>query len=323
MLESLLKSVFGSKHDRDRPPGVADRRRDQPGLRVVPRLTDDGLRGKTAEFKARIAEALKASTTPRPARPRNGRPWTTCCPRRSPPSRKPAAAWCGRRLGTWSGSRCLGHGALRRAAHRRHRAPRGQDRRDGDRRRQDAGRHPAALSERAHRARAPTWSPSTTTSRGATASGWARSSSSSGSRSAASRTRWTRRAPRGQYALRHHLRHQQRVRLRLPARQHGGAPRAPRAARLRLRDRRRGRLGPDRRGAHAAHHLAARSSTATRSSTSSSRVVERLVRAPDAAGEPAARRGREAARTSREQGVRGRASSCCRSSARRPSTSAS
>ena len=58
------------------------------------------------------------------------------------------------------------------------------------------------------------------------------------------------------YAVRHHLRHQQRVRLRLPARQHGGRPRRSACQReLHLRDRRRGRLDPDRRGAHAADHL--------------------------------------------------------------------
>ena len=54
---------------------------------------------------------------------------------------------------------------------------------------------------------------------------------------------------------RHHLRHQQRVRLRLPARQHGDARRGALPARPALRHRRRGRLDPDRRGAHAAHHL--------------------------------------------------------------------
>ena len=62
-----------------------------------------------------------------------------------------------------------------------------------------------------------------------------------------------RRAPRG-LRLRHHLRHQQRARLRLPARQHGGLARGVRAARPPLRDRRRGRLDPDRRGAHPADH---------------------------------------------------------------------
>ena len=53
----------------------------------------------------------------------------------------------------------------------------------------------------------------------------------------------------------HHLRHEQRVRVRLPARQHGDADRSVRAARLSVRDRGRGRLDPDRRGAHAADHL--------------------------------------------------------------------
>ena len=50
------------------------------------------------------------------------------------------------------------------------------------------------------------------------------------------------------------LRHQQRVRLRLPARQHGLGPGGLRPARPLLRDRRRGGLHPDRRGADAADH---------------------------------------------------------------------
>ena len=56
---------------------------------------------------------------------------------------------------------------------------------------------------------------------------------------------------------RHHLRNEQRVRVRLPARQHGVRGGGPPAARARLRDRRRGRLDPDRRSAHAADHLGA------------------------------------------------------------------
>ncbi len=44
------------------------------------------------------------------------------------------------------------------------------------------------------------------------------------------------------YAVRHHLRHQQRVRLRLPARQHEVRARNDGAARPQLRDRRRGRI---------------------------------------------------------------------------------
>ena len=54
---------------------------------------------------------------------------------------------------------------------------------------------------------------------------------------------------------RYHLRHEQRVRVRLPARQHGADGRPDGAARPGLRDRRRGRQHPDRRGAHAADHL--------------------------------------------------------------------
>ena len=60
---------------------------------------------------------------------------------------------------------------------------------------------------------------------------------------------------RAQYARRHHLRHQQRVRLRLPARQHEVPAGGHGPARLLLRHRRRGGLHPDRRGAHAADHL--------------------------------------------------------------------
>ena len=54
---------------------------------------------------------------------------------------------------------------------------------------------------------------------------------------------------------RHHLRHQQRARLRLSARQHEVPAGGHGPARARLCDRRRSRLHPDRRGAHAADHL--------------------------------------------------------------------
>ncbi len=60
---------------------------------------------------------------------------------------------------------------------------------------------------------------------------------------------------RGPVRLRRHLRHQQRAGLRLPARQHEDARPRDGAARARLRHRRRGRLDPDRRGAHPADHL--------------------------------------------------------------------
>ena len=62
------------------------------------------------------------------------------------------------------------------------------------------------------------------------------------------------RAPR-RLPCRHHVRHEQRVRLRLPARQHGVLAGAAGPAGAHVRDHRRGGLDPDRRGADAAHHL--------------------------------------------------------------------
>ena len=64
-----------------------------------------------------------------------------------------------------------------------------------------------------------------------------------------------RQAAPGGVPLGHHLRAEQRVRLRLPARQHEVPPAGLRAARAQLRHRRRDRLDPHRRGAHPAHHL--------------------------------------------------------------------
>ncbi len=61
------------------------------------------------------------------------------------------------------------------------------------------------------------------------------------------------RVPRGR-----HLRDQQRVRLRLSPRQHGGSRGRPRAARAPLRDRGRSGFRAHRRGAHSAHHLRSR-----------------------------------------------------------------
>jgi hypothetical protein len=61
-------------------------------------------------------------------------------------------------------------------------------------------------------------------------------------------------APR-RLRLRRDLRHQQRTRLRLSARQHEVRARPDGPARPQLRDRRRSRLDPGRRGAHAADHF--------------------------------------------------------------------
>ena len=62
------------------------------------------------------------------------------------------------------------------------------------------------------------------------------------------------RAARG-LSGRHHLRDQQRARLRLPPRQYEILARPDGPAAVHLRDRRRGGLDPDRRGAHAADHF--------------------------------------------------------------------
>ena len=89
-----------------------------------------------------------------------------------------------------------------------------------------------------------------------------------------------RRAPEG-LRLRRHLRDEQRVRLRLPARQHEVRAREHGPARSRLRDRRRGRLDPDRRGPHAPHHLRAprkRTPTSTTAATASSLTSSRAPR---------------------------------------------
>ena len=59
---------------------------------------------------------------------------------------------------------------------------------------------------------------------------------------------------RGGLRRRHHVRHEQRVRVRLPPRQHGHGAGPAGAARALLRDRRRGRQHPHRRGADAADH---------------------------------------------------------------------
>ncbi len=115
--------------------------------------------------------------------------------------------------------------ALRRAAHGRHRAARRAHRRDEDGRREDAGGHAARLPQRAGRAGASTWSRSTTTWPSATPSGWGPSTASSACRWASSSTGKDFAERRARIRLRRHLRHQQRVRLRLPAGQHGAASR--------------------------------------------------------------------------------------------------
>jgi hypothetical protein len=147
---------------------------------------------------------------------------------------------------------------LRRAAHGRRRAALRLDRRDEDRRGQDARLDAAGVPQRARPARACTSSRSTTTWPSSTPSGWAASTGSSASTVGVilPGDDDPDRAQARPVRLRHHLRHQQRVRLRLPARQHGDVARPrTRCSAATLRDRRRGRLDPHRRGPHAADHL--------------------------------------------------------------------
>ena len=98
--------------------------------------------------------------------------------------------------------------------------------------------------------------------------------------------------------VRHHLRHEQRARLRLPARQHGVEQRRAGPARPQLRDRRRGRLDPGRRGPHPADHQ--------RPGRPADEVVRRVrPRRPAAAARPRLRGRREEAHR-RRPGVRHR-----------------
>ena len=152
----------------------------------------------------------------------------------------------------------MGHGALRRAALRRRGAPQGQDRRDGHGRRKDprsdAPRIPqrTGTQGRAHgdgqqlpgQARLRMDGPDVRIPR--TVGGLHRRYAAQFRRPAAS------------LHGRHHLRHEQRIRLRLSARQHGLVAQRPRTAQAPLRHRRRGRLGAHRRRPHAADHLRSR-----------------------------------------------------------------
>ena len=159
-----------------------------------------------------------------------------------------------------------GNAPLRRPDDRRHGAARRLDRRDEDRRGQDADRDAGGRAQRARRQGRPPRD---------------RQRLPGPPRRRVDVADLPRPRPLGRRAAehaalpgearrvrrRHHVRHELRVRLRLPARQHGDvaggegpARRADRRGRQAdrhapLRDRRRGRQHPDRRGADAADHL--------------------------------------------------------------------
>ncbi len=229
------------RHDR-RSRQAAVRLGQRPG-RQVPE--EDGRRHQRSRAGARGAVGWRAARAHRPLPRAAGR-------RRD--ARRPAGR------GLRHGARGLQADArpapLRRPADGRHGAASGQDRRDEDRRRQDAGRDAAGLPQRArgqgrargHRQRLP----------GAPR----RRLDGADLRVPRPLGRLHRARPgrgRAQAGLwrRHHLRDQQRVRLRLPARQHEVLAREHGPARLQLRDRRRGRQHPGRRGADAPDHLGA------------------------------------------------------------------
>ena len=143
---------------------------------------------------------------------------------------------------------------LRRAADRRHGPPRRRDRRDEDRRGQDPDRDARRLPQHARRRRRPRRHRQRLPGPPRRRMDDADLRGARGHRGLDPGGRRPRH-PQAQIRLRRHLRDQLRVRLRLPARQHVAGARALRPARPPLRDRRRGRQHPDRRGAHAADHL--------------------------------------------------------------------
>ncbi len=147
-----------------------------------------------------------------------------------------------------------GHAPLRRSARGRRGAASGQDRGDAHRRGQDARGDAAVLSQRPHgqgRAHRHGERLPRPPRRGVDGAHPPLPRPFRGrGRAADGPRRQAGRLPGG-----HHLRNQQRVRLRLPARQHGHAGGRAVPARTALRDRRRGGLDPHRRGEDAAHHL--------------------------------------------------------------------
>src|SRR5262245_15651974 len=62
MLEQLLKGIFGSKHDRDVRRAVPIVEEINSHFEEYQSLDDEALRGKTAEFRARLAAALEGVT---------------------------------------------------------------------------------------------------------------------------------------------------------------------------------------------------------------------------------------------------------------------
>ncbi len=226
MISNILTRIFGSRNERLLKEYGAVVRQINAFEPAISAMTDEALKAKTSELKERFTK---------------GETLDDLLPgglRRRTRGRQAGAA----------------DAPFRRSADRRDGAAQRQDRGNAHRRRQDARRDASRLSQcafrqrRAHRHRQ-------------RLSGAARRGLDGADLSLPRAHR--RRQPvadgpcgqAGRLRRGHHLRHQQRVRVRLSARQHGVRGGAAGAARAHLRHRRRGRLDPDRRGAHAAHHL--------------------------------------------------------------------
>ena len=254
---STSARVIGTRHERERKRDPADRRRDQRARgRGCTSVSEEELRGQTEKFRGIIRERTRRArgARRRAARSRSAR-------RRIRPSasgidtelsgvdgrggvegelrdaiaevldeilpeafatvREAARRLVGTTVIVTGRELDVEHGAVRRAAHGRHPAAPRQDRRNGDGRRQDARRDAAAVSERAARqGRAPRHGQLLPRPPRLAVDG-----------APLQLPRPHRRLPRRHRAGdagaprrvpgRHHLRHEQRVRLRLPARQHG------------------------------------------------------------------------------------------------------
>ena len=225
MINSILTRIVGTKNERELKrirPVVAQIGSFEPALRA---LDDRALAAKTVEFRERMAKGAtlddllpEAFAVVREARPARAQ-----------------------------------HAPLRRPAHRRDGAPPRDDRGDEDGRGQDPRRHPRRLPERALRQGRPRRDRERLPGQARLGVDGQALPLPRPHRRRHPAQHGRPRAP-GRLRGRHHLRDEQRVRLRLPARQHEVRPRHVRPAGAQLRRRRRGGLDPHRRGADPAHH---------------------------------------------------------------------
>ena len=265
MFGALLKKIFGSSNDR-RLKGYRPKVAAINALEAeFAALSDEQLRAKTEEFRAEIAAGKSLDELLAPA---------------FAAVREAAKRTLKQRH---FDVQLIGGMVLARGRHRR----------DAHRRRQDPGRHAGRLSERARRQRRPCRHGQRLSRQPRLRVDGADLRLSRHERRR-HRARARRRPAAAILRRRHHLRHQQRIRLRLSARQHEIRHVADGAARPRIRHRRRGRLHPGRRGAHAADHF--------RSVGGSLRSLRQRERADSAAGPRGLRHRRKAAHGEPDRG---------------------